>query len=82
MNKRNYRLFALVFVVVAPIALTGCGNNSDTPVAPKQAAPVSEVQTTVVTDENYGRAESEVIFADYVKKIAAATGTNGTGEWI
>ena len=82
MNKRNYRLFALVFVVVAPIALTGCGNNSDTPVAPKQAAPVSEVQTTVVTDENYGQAESEIIFADYIGKIAAATGTNGTGEWI
>jgi len=82
MNKRYYRLFALMFVVAAPIALTGCGNNSDTPVAPKQAAPVSVVQTTVVTDENYGQAESEIIFSDYVKKIADATGTDGMGVWL
>jgi hypothetical protein len=43
---------------------------------------VSEVQTTVVTDENYDQAESEIIFAGYVQQIAAATGTNGTGEWL
>jgi hypothetical protein len=41
-----------------------------------------EAQTTVVTDENYGQAESEIIFADNVGKIAAATGTNGVGVWM
>ena len=73
-------------LVAGLLALVGCSNNSDAPapVAPEseQAASVSEVQTTVVTDENYGLAESEIIFADYVGKIAAATGTNGMGEWL
>ena len=49
----------------------------------KETAPASEaVQTTVVTDENYGQAESEIIIADYVKRIAGATGTNGMGQWL
>lgn len=38
-----------------------------------------ETKYTEVTAENYGLAESEVIFADYVQKIAAATKTNGVG---
>jgi hypothetical protein len=64
-------------------ALIGCGGGIDTPVEPEQAAPVTEeAQTTVVTDENYGLAESEIIFADYIGKIAAVTGTNGAGEWL
>ena len=41
-----------------------------------------EVQTTAVTNENYGLAESEIIISDYVARIAAATGTNGVGEWL
>jgi len=82
MNKRIYRMAVLILVTMASMALIGCGKKSDEPVAPQQALPVSEVQTTVVTDENYGRAESEVIFAGYVQQIAAATGTNGTGEWL
>jgi hypothetical protein len=39
----------------------------------------TEVKTAVVTAENYGLAESEIIFADYAAKITAATGINGTG---
>ena len=35
----------------------------------------------MVTDENYGQAESEIIIADYVKRIAAATDSNGLGQW-
>jgi hypothetical protein len=62
--------------------LVGCGSNSDTPVEPKQAASHSEVQTTEVTDENYGQAESEIIFLDYVTKIEAATNTNGVGVFL
>jgi hypothetical protein len=64
------------------MALIGCGKKSDEPVAQQQAAPVSEVQTTVVTDENYGLAESEVIFAENVKRIAAATDSNGAGVFM
>jgi hypothetical protein len=82
MKKHIYRMAVVVLVAMASMALTGCGKESDKPVTPQQAAPVSEVQTTVVTDENYGRAESEVIFAGYVQQIAAATGTNGSGEWL
>jgi hypothetical protein len=67
-------------VVVAAVALMmGCSNSQDAADTSEQAASASEAQTTVVTDENYGLAESEVIFAGYVKKIAAATNTNGVG---
>ncbi len=34
---------------------------------------------TTVTQETYGLAETQVIFTGYVKKIAAATDTNGVG---
>ena len=46
------------------------------------AVSAQEILTTVVTDENYGLAESEVIFAGYVKKIAAATNSDGVGVWM
>ena len=46
---------------------------------PEQTATVGEIQTTVVTDENYGLAESEVIFAASIEQYAAATGTDGIG---
>ena len=83
MNKTRIRLAFRMLIAAAPFALGGCGGATDTPIEPEQAAPVSqEAQTTVVTDENYGLAESEVIFANYVGRIAAATGTNGMGEWL
>jgi hypothetical protein len=47
-----------------------------------KSAESSEVKTTPVTDENYSLAETQVIIAGYVKKIAAATGTNGMGVWM
>lgn len=50
--------------------------NGDSTKAAKQA------QTTTVTDENYALAETQVIFADYVKKIAAATNTKGVGVFM
>ena len=69
------------FIMILYMALTACGGKTDTAVEPEQAA-ATEVQTTVVTDENYALAESEIIFSDYLKKIAAATGTNGTGVFM
>jgi len=82
MGKAVYRFIIQMLVVVAAVALSACGGGADAPVEQEQAASISDVQTTAVTDENYGLAESEIIFADYVDKIAAATGTNGVGEWL
>jgi hypothetical protein len=73
---------ALAAFSLAAFSLVAC-NSSEAPVEAEPAAPASEeVQTTVVTDENYGLAESEIIFADYVGRIAAVTATNGVGEWL
>ena len=80
MNKKFIGLIAFCFVV-APLVLTACGGKPDTTVEPEQAA-ATDVQMTVVTDENYALAETEIIFLDNLKKIAAATGTNGTGVFI
>lgn len=41
-----------------------------------------QIKTTVVTDENYAIAETQVIFTKYVKQIAAATKTNGVGVFL
>ncbi len=69
-------------VVLLSIALiTGCGNKKATTtakVAEKEATPA----ITTVTDENYGLAETQVIIQSYIKKIAAATGTEGVGVWM
>jgi hypothetical protein len=79
MNGKLFGLLVRILVVAAPVTFVGCGGGTDTPLEPEQAAFASEVQTAVVTDENYGLAESEVIFSDYVKRIAAATDSNGVG---
>ena len=42
-------------------------------------ATAKQVQTTPVTDENYSLAETDGVIEGYVKKIAAATNTNGVG---
>jgi len=39
-------------------------------------------KTTKVTPANYGLAETQVIFGGYLKKMAKATNTNGTGVWL
>jgi hypothetical protein len=84
----NKTLFANAFrtlLLAALFALVGCGGAVDAPVEAVQDAPApvsEEAQTTVVTEENYGLAESEIIFVDYAGKIAAVTGTNGTGVWM
>ena len=57
--------------LIAAIALstsTLYANEATTPAS----TTTQQAKTTVVTDENYGLAETQVIFADYVKKIAAA----------
>ena len=68
-------------IITAPLMLVGCDNKPATAEseAPAEAAAATVAQTTPVTDENYAVAESQIIFADYVKRIAAATDTNGVG---
>ena len=42
----------------------------------------ANLKTTPITTENYGLAESQVIFTSYVEKIATATNTNGLGVFM
>lgn len=69
-------------MITISIILAGCQSDTTNTVEPESAASVEEVQTTAVTDANYALAETQIIFADYVKKIAAATGTNGVGVFM
>jgi len=79
-----------IILLTGVMGLTACDRSAESPApvgeppasAVEQAASLGEVQTTVVTDENYSLAESEIIFSDYVKKIAEATSTNGMGVWL
>lgn len=82
MNDRFHRSILLVLASAAAMALTACGSQPDGSANSEPAAPVSDSQTTAVTDDNYALAESEIIFAENVKKIAAATNTNGTGVFM
>lgn len=82
MNK-----LVLSTAIVASLALTACGDNTGTavekekamPVAQEQAAPAKQLEITTVTEDNYDIAETQGIFESYLKKIAEATKTNGTG---
>ena len=47
---------------------------------PEPALSVKEGPVTTVNEENYSLAETQIIFADYVKKIAAATCGGGVGQ--
>lgn len=42
----------------------------------------TEKLPTIVTDENYALAETQVIFTDYRDRIAATSGTGGTGVFL
>jgi hypothetical protein len=61
---------------------TGCSSTIDTQMDSKDTESENKDSYTVVTEENYGLAESEVIFMDYVNKISKATGTNGVGVFM
>lgn len=68
------------FLVFTVLLLSSCNNKSKTSNSTDSAE--SLVTTTKVTDENYALAETQVIFTDYVVKIAAATNTNGVGVFM
>ena len=46
------------------------------------AVHANPAEYTKVTDENYALAETQIIIAGYIKKIAAATGTDGVGVFM
>ena len=66
-------------LLAATLTLTAQAETATTSVKEVSVVPA---KTTKVTDENYALAETQVIFTDYVKKIAAATGTDGVGVFI
>ncbi len=73
--------FLFAALAASVLTFSACNN------APKKTADVADSKVeqktvTPVTDENYGLAETQTIMASYVKKIAAATGTNGVGVWM
>ena len=67
-----------ISLVAAGLLLTACSSDTGT----TKKASSEAAQTTTVTDENYSLAETQVIMADYVDKIAKATGTDGVGVWM
>jgi len=72
MNK-----LVLSTAIAASLSLTACANNINT--TAESATSASQVKISTVTEHNYDKAETQGIFESYVKKIAKATGTNGTG---
>jgi len=67
--------------LVAILIMSGCAQKEASTSDVKKIEKSTQ-KTTKVTDENYALAETQVIFTDYVKKIAKATGTDGVGVFI
>ena len=63
-------------ILIAALSITA---QAKAPLASANKAEVVQAKTTKVTPENYGLAETQEIMTGYVKKIAAATGTDGVG---
>jgi len=69
-----------VFLVSCKDVQTSKTQTEDTVVTENPV--LTEAKATVLTDENFGLAESQMIFAKYVKDIAAVTNTNGVGVFM
>ncbi|MCK9271495.1 MAG: DUF1254 domain-containing protein [Bacteroidales bacterium] len=71
-NLKNeiVRRLKTILLVFAVLSLSSCDKSE------------SLDATTKVTDENYALAETQVIFTDYVNRIAAKTNTNGVGVFM
>ena len=79
MNK-----IVLSSILVSLMLFTACESDREHKSQEKSSAAKfsKEAKVTKVTDENYALAETQVIFSGYVKKIAAATGSDGVGVFI
>jgi len=76
-DKSMNKLLASLIILI-PLILAGCEKEATTTVEAGSTAAESKPQSTAVTEENYALAECQIIFADYVKRIAVATNTNGS----
>jgi len=82
----THNLFQHYCVRPAALAALGCaliGFDSSALAdghCPGPALSVKESPITTVDEQNYSLAETQVIFADYVRKIAAATCSGGVGQ--
>jgi hypothetical protein len=79
-KKEKLITLALVGLMMAGMMITACAREQDTTETSKNAS--KQAKPTAVTEENYALAETQVIFTDYVKRIAAATNTNGVGVFM
>jgi hypothetical protein len=71
----------LIIPIIAISLFASCKEN---PKANNEQVVETEVAVndTILTDENYAFAESQVIFKTYVQRIAKATNTNGVGVFL
>ncbi len=83
----------LISIITVSLALTGCGDTANTSAkqgdttaaaegkiaANTESASTDQLQVTPVTENNYARAETQLLTEGYVQKIADATHTDGVG---
>ncbi len=71
----------LFSTIVISLALTGCvyNKNKESVTIAGKSASTEHLKLTTVTEDNYARAETQLLTEGYVKKIADATDTDGVG---
>ena len=69
----------IIAFAVSILFFSACNNNTSKSKAKDGTSVKEQVSVTPVTAENYGLAETQEILTEKVKRIAKATGTNGTG---
>ena len=67
-----------IIITVFACCFFSCKNEKST----KRTSDAVQKEKTILTDENFALAESQIIFQSYVSKIAAATNTNGVGVFM
>ena len=81
MKKLQIITLVLIFAIVSCKNEKATETNTDD-VNKTGQEDASGISTTILTDENFALAESQIIFKSYVSKIAAATNTNGVGVFM
>ena len=81
MKKRYVIIATLIFALLSCKKYKATETNTDE-VNETVKEETSEKPKTILTAENFGLAESQMIFAKYVKDIAAVTKTNGVGVFM
>lgn len=81
-NLKNGIMNKLIIgcLVFTMLIISSCKNETKT----RNSTEISEFSETLtkVTDENYALAETQVIFSDYISRIATTTNTNGVGVFL